>query len=517
MKKNLNLLFETKKSKIILKSFLVGILSSLIVIFYRTSLIYAEKFYFFINNYLANNKYYIPIWLITLVIIGFIVCKIIEIEPYSSGSGIPQIKAFMGGYLINRPVKTIIYKIIGGTLSIIGGLSLGREGPSVQLGGCTGDYLSKKFKSSPEEKHLLISSGASAGLASAFNAPLAGVIFSLEEIYKYFSPLILLSTITSAATADYISKEIFGLEPVFNFGTCPILPLKDYWLLIILGIILGISGKIYNYSIEKIQYLYSLIKLRTPYKMILPFLLSGIIGLVYPYVSCGGHSMINELTINSSLFFLISLVTIKFLFSIISFGSGAPGGIFFPLLVIGGGIGAIFAYISINFFGINSNYFYNFIILSMAGYFTAIVKAPITGIILITEMTTSFSHLLSFSIVSIIAYIVSDSLKSMPIYDFLLNNILKKNNKPYFSKENRNKIIITNVIQYNSKIENHTIKEITLPSNALIISIKRGLNSIVPKGTTLLKAGDEISILTDLKDESKIREIINNLTKEINY
>ena len=183
-----------------------------------------------------------PLLFLLLALIGYIIGKIVDKEPYSSGSGIPQVKAVMGGYISNRPISTVISKIIGGSLSILSGLSLGREGPSVQLGACTGDFLSKKFKSSRLERRLLISSGASAGLSAAFNAPLAGVIFSLEEIYKYFSPLILSSTIVSAVSSDFLSKKVFGLEPVFNFNNCPPIPLKSYGFIILLGIVCGIAS-----------------------------------------------------------------------------------------------------------------------------------------------------------------------------------------------------------------------------------------------------------------------------------
>ena len=142
----------------------------------------------------------------------------------------------------------------------------------------------------------------------------------------------------------------------------------------------------------------------------------------------------------------------------ISFGSGAPGGIFFPLLIIGGTFGAVFGYIAINYLGINPELFNNFIILSMAGYFTAIVRAPITGIILITEMTGSFTHLLSLTIVSIIAYIVADLLKSAPIYDSLLENLLLKNNINEYHSHSNKKLIITNVVHFGSKIEKTYIK-----------------------------------------------------------
>ena len=190
------------------------------------------------------------------------------------------------------------------------------------------------------------------------------------------------------------------------------------------------------------------------------------------------------------------MLVAKFLFSIISFGSGAPGGIFFPLLIIGGTFGAVFGYISINYLGISSELFNNFIIISMAGYFTAIVRA----------------NLLSLSIVSIISYIIADALKSEPIYDSLLKNLLTKNNINEYHNTSNKKIIITNVVHFGSKIEKVTLNSLKLPENMLIVSIKRDERSIVPKGNTIIKAGDTILTMTDLKDEWKVRELMESLT-----
>ena len=503
---------EERNVKLVLKGLLVGIITSFIVVLYRFALSYAEDFAFFIYSYIKTHKYVIPIWFIILIALAFIVGKLIDKEPYIGGSGIPQVKGIMGGYLKNRPLSIIINKFIGGTLSIISGLSLGREGPSVQLGACAGDIVSKKFNSTRLERRLLISSGATAGLAAAFNAPLSGVLFSLEEIYKYFSPLVLLATITSAVAADFISKQIFGLDPVFHFADSTPIPLKNYWLLLILGILLGVFGAFYNWFTLKTQNLYAKLKCSTSTKLMIPFLLAGILGLLFPVVLCGGHAVIDELNLSTTLSLLLLILVAKFLFSMISFGSGAPGGIFFPLLIIGGTFGAVFGYIAINYLGINPELFNNFIILSMAGYFTAIVRAPITGIILITEMTGSFTHLLSLTIVSIIAYIVADLLKSAPIYDSLLENLLLKNNINEYHSHSNKKLIITNVVHFGSKIEKTTLSSLNLPENTLIVSIKRGEDSIVPKGNTIIRAGDTILTMTDLKDEWKVRELMDSLT-----
>ena len=279
-----------------------------------------------------------------------------------------------------------------------------------------------------------------------------------------------------------------------------------------MGILLGVFGAFYNWFTLKTQNLYNKLKCSTSVKLMIPFLLAGIIGLLFPVVLCGGHAVLEELNLNTTLTLLLVILIAKFLFSIISFGSGAPGGIFFPLLIIGGTFGAVFGYISINYLGINAELFNNFIILSMAGYFTAIVRAPITGIILITEMTGSFTHLLSLTIVSIIAYIVADFLKSAPIYDSLLENLLLKNNINDYHSHSNKKLIITNVVHFGSKIENTPLSSIKLPENTLIVSIKRGEDTIVPKGNTVIKAGDTILTMTDLKDEWKVRELIDSLT-----
>ena len=248
--------------------------------------------------------------------------------------------------------------------------------------------------------------------------------------------------------------------------------------------------------------------------MIFPFLIAGIVGLTFPVVLCGGHAVIEELTLEKSLGILFAMLICKFLYSIFCFGSGAPGGIFFPLLIIGASIGAIFGHAAINYLGVSPDYFNNFVIISMAGYFTAIVRAPITGIILITEMTSSLNHLLSLTIVCVISYITADLFKSNPIYDSLLDNLLLKNNVKVDNagKHSSKKIIISNTVHFGSTIDNKFIKDIDFPHDTLIVSIKRGTESFVPNGSTLIKAGDEILTMADEGCEWPVREELDELT-----
>ena len=141
---------------------------------------------------------------------------LIKFEPLSGGSGIPQVKGNILGLYKTVWWRILLAKLVGGIVGIGAGLSLGREGPSIQLGAMTGQGLSRSLGRTRMEERYLISSGAGAGLAAAFNAPLAGVIFTLEELHKNFSAVVLLPTLAAALTATVISHGFFGTQRIFT-------------------------------------------------------------------------------------------------------------------------------------------------------------------------------------------------------------------------------------------------------------------------------------------------------------
>lgn len=491
--------FRNFKLKLMLEGIIVGFLSGLLIVFYRLTLEKAEDLRIKLSTLQLKNYWLIPLWFLFLIIGAYIVGILITKEPMISGSGIPQVEAVLLKKLKMNWLPVIIKKFIGGVISIGAGLSLGREGPSIQLGAAVGQGFSQIFKRIKIEEKYLITSGASAGLAAAFNAPLAGVMFSLEEVHKNFSPLVLLSAMSASLSADFVSKYFFGLKPVFNFQHISPLPLDSYGYIIILGVIVGVFGVIYNSALLKTQNLYDKIAiLPVKFRPILPFLIAGILGLVIPEVLGGGHQIIESL-INGSFTvkMLLIILIAKFAFSMISYGSGAPGGIFFPLLVLGALTGAIYGNILVHLFNFNPNYINNFIILAMAGYFTAIVRAPITGSILITEMTGSFSHLLSLTVISLTAYAIAGMLNSEPIYESLLDRLLKNNGKYEFVGDSKNKIILEIPIILDSEMDNKMIKDLKLPPECLLIGVKRGEKEIIPKGKTILYSGDYLLVLVN--------------------
>lgn len=229
----------------------------------------------------------------------------------------------------------------------------------------------------------------------------------------------------------------------------------------------------------------------------------------------GGHDLIISLQDRQfTLLFLFILIVVKFLFTFACFGSGAPGGIFFPLLVLGALVGNFVGLIYVKYLGIPSIYLMNFVVLAMAGHFASIVKAPITAILLISEMTGSLNHLLSLAVVVIVSQLTSDILNSAPIYESLLERMLVNAKNRYKGRIGK-KTLIEIVVQVYSNLDDKEIKDINWPDDCLVVSIYRGEEEILPKGDTKIYAGDLLIIMTNEENSNYMLEDISQLASTI--
>lgn len=503
---------SNKNIDLIFLSLLVGLLAGLLASFYRLALSLAERLGLAFYLYIRHHLVYLPFLIVALILLSFSVNALMKRFPIASGSGIPQVKGQLLGYFKPHWFSTAWAKFIGGTLAMFVGLSLGREGPSIQLGAAMGQAVGQNFAHSQRQQRLLIASGASAGLSAAFNAPLSGVMFTLEEVFKYFSPLILLTCMTSAIVADAVSRVIFGSASIFDFDIVMSVPLSDYWMLLVLGCIMGIFGALYNFTLLRGQQLIKG-KIQSPFlRILLSFMASAVVALFFPLISGSGHKLIDQLTLSWGLAFLCLVFLSKFFISVVSYLSGVPGGIFFPLLVLGASLGSIFATVFIPLFHMPTALFPNFIILSMAATFTAIVRAPMTGILLLVEMTGSFAHLLPLAFVSLISYLVAELLNAEPIYHSLLTNLLSTASK--IPSEDVGQIMIEALVQFDSEADHQAVQNLNLPQDSLLISIQRNGEKIIPRGDTCLQAGDIATLLTTQAQETKVRKKIRHLFTE---
>lgn len=191
----------------------------------------------------------------------------------ASGSGIPQVKGVILGFFKMKWFRILWVKITAGALGIGAGLSLGREGPSIQIGAVAAQGLSRLMGRTRMEERYLITSGASAGLAAAFNAPLAGTMFALEELHRNFSGAVLLPTMASAISATIVSQFFFGSATSFSFPLLVHLPSEYLWCVVLIAVSCGFAGIVFNYGLLHMDAFYGLPVFRNQYmKSCLPSL-----------------------------------------------------------------------------------------------------------------------------------------------------------------------------------------------------------------------------------------------------
>ena len=501
--------------KLFWEGIVVGIFSGLVVSLFRFLLSKAEDFRVAVYAQFTQ----LPVefttgWFAVLLAVGGILCWLTRHEPMAGGSGIPQVKGVILGLMRMNWFRILWVKLTAGVIGLGAGLSLGREGPSIQLGAVTAQGVSRFLGRTRMEERYLITSGASAGLAAAFNAPLAGVMFSLEELHRNFSAVVLLPAMTAAMTSTFVSQLLFGRALTFNFRSIPRIPLDIHILYAILvAVIAGLCGVIFNYGLLNIHRFYSLPVFKNLYmKITFALLCAGILGFVLPQVLGGGNRLVDELATKSfPLQLLVALLIGKFIFTLVSYGTGVPGGFFLPMLVLGALVGSICAWFLTASQLMLPSHGANIIIIAMAAFFSASVRAPITGTVLICEMTGSFYHLMILGMASAIAYIVAQLCGSEPIYEALLMRSLNSHSTPQPNTVKKERNIIEVPVSSGSQIENKKVQEIPWPEHALLVDVKRGSEQLIPDGNTVIRAGDFLYVLTETENAEEVQALGSDL------
>jgi H+/Cl- antiporter ClcA len=369
------------------------------------------------------------LWGLAVIAVGLLVAWLVKLEPMAGGSGIPQVEGVVLIGLRMKWVAVLIVRFLGGLLCGMFGLSLGREGPSIQIGAAASQGLSQGMKRSGLDENYLITSGAAAGLSAAFNAPLSGMMFALEEMHRNFSPVILLSSAAASLSADFVSKYWFGLTPVLNFQRLSQLSLWAYWWMIPLGIIVGLIGSLMNKLLLGLQSLYA--KIPAWSGPVVALIIALPCGLFLPQVLGGGEELIGLAErASGGLASLALLLLVKMTFTATSFGSGVPGGIFMPILTVGtltGSIAGILA-VQAGAWGLTTSDIAVISVCAMAGALSASVKAPMTSILLTVEMSGTLVHMLPVATCAFTALFVSDALHIKPIYESLLERYMDAHN-----------------------------------------------------------------------------------------
>ena len=510
-------LSHTYQMNLVGEGALVGLFGGGVVSLYRFSLSHAERLLRSLTSAAAGNPLLVALWACALAAICFVVCRLMLWEPYTQGSGIPQVDAEVAGKIDMPWHRVLAAKLVEGTLCALGGLSLGREGPSVQLGGMAGKAVSKLLGRKRGEERLLVTCGAAAGMSAAFHAPLTGVLFAIEEIHKEFTAPLIISVMAASVVSDFLVSQVLGVRPVLTLSFLNDIPHHEYALVLLMGLYCGVLGALHNKGMFLCQErLYGRIRRHLPYaRLAVPFAVAGVVAFAAPSLMCGGDAIIDLVlapgVLEPSLAVLVALLVGKYLFTNVSFASGAPGGTLFPLVVMGALSGAIFSSVVGLFTGNATAYMNSFIVLGVAGLFASVVRAPVTAVVLVFELTGSLDALLATSVVSIISYVTANMLKVDPFYEHLYANLVGASDggAPATGTSGRagEKELHSFVVGAGSSLEGKLIKDVRWPDDTLVVTIERGSDEILPRGDTRLQALDTLTVImgSDVADEAMPR------------
>lgn len=498
----------------------VGAGAGLVIGLFRLALNGADALMRTATAMAAGNPAAIACWTAVVAVVCAAVCAFVHWAPQSAGSGIPQIEANALGRLPVPWVRTMLAKFSEGVLCAFGGVSVGREGPSVMLGGLCGTAVAKASGATEGERRLLVTCGAGAGMAAAFQAPLTGVMFAVEEVHKSFSAPLVIGTMSAAVTSTFLVNEMIGTAPLIPIGFAHDLPHVTYGIVLAMGVLLGLLGAGHNRGMFLGQRLYGRIQAHVPGSRYgVPCAAAVVCAFTVPELLGGGDAILKilEHVAAQPTSAILVLLLGKYLLTNASAGSGIPGGTLYPLVAMGALAGALFGRGAVVLFGLDPAYVNNFMLLGIAGLFAAVVHAPVTGCLLVFELTGSFSALLSLALVTLVAYVVANLTKTEGYYEHLLEPLVAEGSGTSGAAlYGRSAITEAVCVAFGSAAEGSRLSELSLPEGCVCALVERCGRRIVPTADTVLEAADQVLFVMDAslapEAHDRVKELLRGAT-----
>ncbi len=398
-----------------------------------------------------------------------------------------------------RAVRLLLVKFFGGATVLGTGFSLGREGPTIHLGAAVADGVAKVLKVPKKSKYHLIACGGGAGLAAAFNATLAGFIFVIEELRRELSPITYGVAFVAAVTADAVTRFIVGPHPSLRFTILEQPNFSSVWIVALVSLFAAGAGILFNKVLlrgaERVPDNWKLWQRGAAVGAAI-----GLMTVTFPLATGNIQETFDALLqVHSpqavSLFFCMALLISKFLLTIASYLTGVPGGIFAPMLIQGALVGVVGGRLVSLGWPASTLPDAMYALVGMCGFFAASVRAPLTGVVLIAEMTGNFNLLFLLLISGLVGYLFGEIVGQKPIYESLMELSLRKAGRLTGVEEEAT--IVDLVIEPQSPADGKTLRSITLPPGCLIITVRQRGREHVPHGDTKLAAGDELVVLLE--------------------
>ncbi|WP_422745225.1 ClC family H(+)/Cl(-) exchange transporter [Mycobacterium sp. WMMD1722] len=372
-----------------------------------------------------------PGWLIPMAAAALgatLAALIVRWVPLAAGSGIQHVEAVFRGDARPPLLMLLPAKFVGGILSIGSGLVLGREGPTVHMGAAIGAEAARQARLPDDDVRMMQTAVGGAGLAVAFNAPIGGTLFALEEVTKSFRMQAVLATLLSAATAVGCMRLLLGNEPDFRVAAVETPGLAWLPLFVVFGVLTGFLGAGYNrLTLWFLDHVGGFRRIPAVAKAALIGAVIGLAMFVYP-LAVGGGETLTQLILGGHQFVLpvvVGYLLVRLIAGPLSYSAAVPGGLFAPLLAVGALWGLLFVGGAGAFLGGHAAALaIPMALVGMAAFFGATVRAPVTGIVVTIEMTATTAVAIPMLAATAAAVLTAELTRSPPIYDSLRERML---------------------------------------------------------------------------------------------
>ena len=400
----------------LLLSIFIGIISGLLVVSFRMAIEWLSVL--LQGSAPAPHQ---PRIIIVPVVAGLFIAVLTRyVFPAVRGSGVNQTKAALyihNGYISTR---TVIGKFLLCALAIGAGFSTGPEDPSLQIGAGVASLISRRIGLSREKLRIFAPVGAAAGLAAAFNAPISAILFVIEEVIGQWTAGVLGSIVLAAVSAVVVARWFWGAEPMFRVPSIALRDPRELLAYAVLGLVGGVASLIFAKSLE---YLRPLLRRQPQWsQMLQPAAAGFLVGCIgyfgLPEVMGAGYAGIDQ-AMHAQFAFkvLLLLAAFKIIATTLSFSSGSPGGVFAPTLFVGAMLGAAIGSFEKHYFPHLTGSIGSYALVGMGVLFAAFLRAPLTSVFMVLEVSGNYSIILPVILANTIAYLLARSLQPVPIFE----------------------------------------------------------------------------------------------------
>ena len=478
-------------------SVITGMLTGALIFLFKISASAVIELSESVYAFVRANPIYLPLLLVGAGAIALLSALILKLSPNCRGGGIPTSIALLRGLIPFHWIKSIFMLFISAMLTYLGGIPLGNEGPSVQMGTAVGRGTVHIFaKNNRAWDRYIMTGGACAGFGAATGAPLSGIFFAFEEAHRRFSPMIFMTAATAVIAANATMNGLcraYGISPsMFHLSINNVLPMKYIWTTLVVGLVCAFFAAVFTkvYKMTFDLFNKKLSALPFTLKIVVVFVGICLIGFVSAEFLGSGHHLIDTVLEGHGIWYMLLLyVCVRAILLIFASNAGITGGLFVPSLAFGAMIGALCGKVMVNFDVLPREYYVIMVVTGMAAFLGASSRTPITAIIFSAEALSGLTNILPIAAGVTLSFLVIETLGIASFSETVIETKVENAHRGKTAT-----VIDTHlVVRPSSFIVGKEIRDILWPTTCVVLSIKKNAEDAHKHGS-VISAGDVLHI-----------------------